>query len=164
MYPIMVVRFNLQANKFFIERKSLVCCIKGRKEVMKMKMKNTVLTLSATALVLGGLVTFPSAVSAYRGDPGVEGPNCTEERHQDMEQAFENNDYNAWADLMQGKGRVTQVVNEGNFARFAEAHNLAEEGKLDEAKQIRTELGLGLGNGSGNGAGQGNGRGYGRGK
>ena len=30
---------------------------------------------------------------------------------------------------MNGKGRVAEVVNEGNFARFAEAHQLAEEGK-----------------------------------
>jgi len=129
-----------------------------------MKMKKTVLTLGATALVLGGLFTLPKAISAYRGDPSIEGPDCTEERHQEMEQAFENNDYNAWVNLMQGKGKVTQVVNEGNFAQFAEAHKLTEEGKMDEAKQIRTELGLGLGSGSGNGAGQGDGQGQKRGR
>ena len=122
-------------------------------------MKNTVLTLGITALVLGGLFTLPSAVNAYKGDPSVKGPDCTEERHQEMEKAFENNDYNAWTNLMRGKGKVTQIVNEGNFAQFAKAHKLAEEGKMDKAKQIRTELGLGLGNGSGNGAGQGSGQG-----
>ncbi len=124
-----------------------------------MKMKKTALTLGTTALVLGGLFTLPSVVGAYKGDLGVEGPDCTEERHQEMEQAFENNDFQAWSNLMQGKGKVIQVVNESNFARFAEAHKLAEEGKMDEAKQIRTELGLGLGNGSGNGQGQGSGQG-----
>jgi len=124
-----------------------------------MTIKKTALTLGATALVLGGLFTIPSAVGAYKGDPGVEGPDCTEERHQEMEQAFENNDFQAWSNLMQGKGKVIQVVNEGNFARFAEAHKLAEEGKMDEVKQIRTELGLGLGNGSGNGQEQGGGQG-----
>jgi len=123
-------------------------------------MKKTALMLGSTALVLGGLVMLPSAVDAYRGDPGVEGPECTEERHQEMEQAFENNDYQAWKNLMQGKGRVIQVVNEDNFARFAEAHKLAEEGDVDGAKQIREELGLGLGNGSGQGQkGQGMGQG-----
>ena len=76
-----------------------------------------------------------------------------------MEQAFENNDYQAWKNLMQGRGRVIQVVNEDNFAQFAEAHRLAEEGKMDEAKQIRQALGLGLGNGAGNGTGQGRGQG-----
>ena len=125
--------------------------------------KKTIL-FGATALVLGGLFALPVSVSAYRGEPGVEGPDCTEERHQEMEQAFENNDYQAWKNLMQGKGRVIQVVNEGNFARFAEAHELAEEGKIDEAKQIRQELGLGLGNGSGNGTGQGQQKGSGMGR
>jgi hypothetical protein len=125
-----------------------------------MTIKRKALTLGATALVLGGLFTLPSVVGAYRGDPGVEGPDCTEERHQEMEQAFENNDFQAWSNLMQRKGKVVQIVNEANFSKFAEAHKLAKEGKMDEAKQIRTELGLGIGNGSGKGAGQGNGQGY----
>ena len=126
-------------------------------------MKKTAIFLSATALVLGGLVMSPRLAEAYQGDPSVQGPNCTAERHEAMTQAFENNDYNAWKELMSGKSRVTQVVTEENFARFAEAHELAEEGNLDEAKQIRQELGLGLGNRNGDGSGQGNkGQGMGR--
>jgi len=122
-------------------------------------MNKTTLTLGATALVLGGLIILPGVVGAYRGDPSAEGPDCTEERHQEMEQAFETNNYEAWTNLMQGKGKVTQVVNEDNFARFAEAHRLAEEGNMDEAKQIREEFGLGLGDGSRNGSGQKDGQG-----
>ena len=119
--------------------------------------------IGATALLLGGLVISPRLAGAYQGDPSAQGPNCTAERHEVMEQAFENNDYNAWKELMSGKGRVTQVVTAENFARFAEAHKLAEEGNLDEAKQIRQELGLGLGNRNGDGSGQGNkGQGMGR--
>ena len=91
------------------------------------------------------------SVSAYQGDPNTQGSNCTSERHEAMEQAFETNDYSAWKELMNGKGRVTDVINEDNFARFAEAHKLSEEGKLEEARQIREELGLGLQNGSGKG-------------
>ncbi len=122
-------------------------------------MKNKILTLGATALVLGGLFIIPSTISAYKGDPSIEGPDCTEERHQKMEQAFESGDYQAWSNLMQGKGRVIQVVNEDNFAQFAEAHRLVEEGKMDEAKQIREELGLGLRDGSGRGEMKGEGQG-----
>jgi len=107
------------------------------------------ITLGISALALGGMLMAPKLVSAYQGDPSTKGPNCTPERHEAMEQAFENNDYTAWKELMNGKGRVTQVVNEENFTRFAEAHRLAEEGDLDGAKQIRQELGLGLKNGSG---------------
>jgi len=75
-----------------------------------------------------------------------------------MIKAFESRDYNIWKDLMKGKGKVAQVINEDNFARFAEAHQLTQEGKADEAKEIRAELGLGLKNGSGKGQGQGYGR------
>jgi hypothetical protein len=126
-------------------------------------MNKKTITLGAISLVLGGLILAPGAVKAYRGEVGVPGPNCTDERHDAMTQAFENNDYNAWKELMSGKGRVTQVINEENFSRFAEAHKLTLEGKTEEAKQIREELGLGLGNRNGDGMGQGNkGQGYGR--
>ncbi|HAT73647.1 MAG: hypothetical protein US30_C0009G0012 [Candidatus Moranbacteria bacterium GW2011_GWF2_36_839] len=106
-----------------------------------------------------GLVGSALYVSAYQGNPNVKGPNYTTERHTAMTKAFENNDYNAWKELMAGRGRATQVINEGNFSRFAEAHKLALEGKTEEARKIRAELGLGLQNGSGNGQSRGMGRG-----
>ena len=116
-------------------------------------MKKTTLGLGALAVVLGVMTILPSTVDAFRGDPNVKGPNFSVERHEVMQNAFENNDYNAWKDLMQDRGRVTQIINEGNFARFSEAHELAEQGRFEEAKQIRQELGLGLQNGSGKGMG-----------
>ncbi len=106
----------------------------------------------AGVAAVAGLVNAGN-VLAYRGDPAVQGPNYSPERHAAMEKAFETNDYNAWKELMQGKGRVTQVINAQNFSRFAEAHKLAEEGKTDEATKIRAELGLELKNGTGNGTG-----------
>jgi hypothetical protein len=132
-----------------LKEKQGLHCIKGIEEVIKMK--KTILTLSATAFVLGGLLVIPNAVNAYRGDPNVKGPNFNEERHQQIEQVFENNNYQDWKNLMEGRGRVLEVINEGNFSQFAEAHKLAEEGKIDEARKIRQELGLGLKNGSGQG-------------
>lgn len=121
-------------------------------------MNKTILTLSVVALGAGVLLTTGSKALAYRGDPNVKGPNYTAERHEAMTKAFDDNDYNAWKDLMQGKGRVTHVVNEGNFARFSQMHKLMLDGKADEANAIRTELGLGLQNGSGQGQGMGYGR------
>jgi len=112
-------------------------------------LKNTALILSTLALVLGGAFALSNKAEAYRGDPTVQGPEYSEERHEAMTGAFENNDYEAWKNLMQGRGKVKDVINEGNFARFSEAHKLALEGNVDEAHQIREELGLGLGNGSG---------------
>ena len=121
-------------------------------------MNKTSILLGLTALVVAGAAIAPQAVLAYRGDPAVKGPNYTEERHTAMEKAFENKDYNAWKTLMAGRGRASQVVTAQNFAKFAEAHELAEQGKTDEANKIRAEIGLGLHNGTGMGQGMGNGR------
>lgn len=121
-------------------------------------MNKTSIILGLTTLVIAVAVIAPKAIFAYRGDPAVKGPNYTEERHAAMEKAFENKDYNAWKTLMAGRGRVTQVVNAQNFAKFASAHELAEQGNTEEANKIKAELGLGLRNGNGMGQGMGNGR------
>jgi len=112
-------------------------------------------TLAITAVV--GTIIAGSAY-AYQGDYTKKGPNYTPERHEAMEKAFEKNDYNAWKNLMQGRGRVTQVITKDNFAKFAQAHKLGLAGKTEEANKIRVELGLGLHNGSGMGQGMGYGR------
>jgi hypothetical protein len=125
-------------------------------------MKGKTLLVGAAALIIGGAALTPQLVSAYRGDPNVQGPNCSPERHEAMTQAFESHDYQAWAAQMQGKGRVAEVVNEENFDRFAEAHRLALEGKTEEAAQIRAELGLGVRGGPSSEKGQGQGQGRGR--
>src|SRR3989339_855469 len=112
-------------------------------------MKNkTILGVGALALVLG--LGVAGSTLAYQGDPNVKGPNYSPARHEAMIKAFETNDYVAWKNIMQNRGRVTQVINQSNFAKFAEAHKLALEGKTAEAQKIRQELGLGLKNGAGN--------------
>lgn len=122
-------------------------------------MNKTILGLIALAIGTGVIFTSVSNAVAYRGDPAVKGLNYTVERHEAMEKAFENKDFSAWLNLMQGNGRVTQVINKNNFAKFAEAHVLAEDGKLVEANKIRAELGLNQHNGSSRGMGIGrNGR------
>ena len=111
--------------------------------------------LGVLGLAVAGTAAYASGVSAYQGNASKTGPNYSPERHEQMEKAFENNDYNAWKNLMNGKGRVSKVVNEGNFNRFSEAHKLTEEGKVDEANKIRQELGLGQGDKNGQGMGNG---------
>jgi hypothetical protein len=113
------------------------------------KTKKIVLGLGAVALVIGISGAMTNSASAYRGDPTVQGPNYTAERHTLMQKAFETNDYTAWKTLMTNKSRVTQVINQDNFAKFAQAHSLAMKGDLAGAKEIRQGLGLGLKNGSG---------------
>lgn len=112
-------------------------------------MKKTTLGLVALALITGVGALSVGTVMAYQGDSNIKGPNYSVERHEAMTKAFENLDYEAWKSIMQGKGRVTQIINKDNFAKFAEAHQLSLQGKTEEAQKIRQELGLGLRNGSG---------------
>lgn len=118
-------------------------------------MNKLTLSLALVALVLTGFIHSARSISAYQGDPNVTGPNYTPERHASMTAAFENGDYNAWKELMQGKGRVTQLINQNNFAQFTKAHQLAAEGKIYEAQKIRQELGLGQHQGLGKNRGSG---------
>jgi len=96
--------------------------------------KKQIISLGALGLLTAGVFLLPSVVDAYRGDPSIEGPDCTAQRH--------------------------EVIT----AAFAKAHQLAQEGKVEEAKQIRAELGLGLGNGAGKDRSQGQGQGRGQGQ
>jgi hypothetical protein len=123
--------------------------------------RKLVIGLGALALTLGVGGAMVGTADAYKGDPTVKGPNYSIERHAAMEKAFETADYTAWSKLMSGKGKVTQVINKDNFAKFAQAHELAEKGDKAGAAKIRAELGLGLKDGSGQG--QGNSKGMGRG-
>lgn len=120
-------------------------------------MKHSLVTLGIISLVLVGSMLAPKSAYAYQGDPNVKGPNYTPERHAAMTKTFESKDYAAWKNLMQGRGRVTQVITQSNFAKFAQMHALMLQGKTAEAAKIRAELGLGLRNGSGQGQGMGQG-------
>ncbi|MCK5282182.1 MAG: hypothetical protein KAK00_02135 [Nanoarchaeota archaeon] len=124
------------------------------------------------ALMVVGLIAATALVSAYRGDYNVKGPDCDEERHEAMEDAFESNEYGAWQALMTEEGRnprVVDVVTESNFETFVKAHEAGEKGDYETAAALRAELGLnngigpkdgtGFGNGNGQGAGQGKGMG-----
>lgn len=127
-------------------------------------MNKTILSLGVVALALGAIVIVPSISNAYRGDVSVKGPNYTAERHESMEKAFDSLDFTSWQTLMAGRGRVTQVVNKDNFAKFSQMHELMEDGKLVEAQKLRAELGLGLQNGQGKGTGNGTGNHFGNGR
>ncbi|MCD4771535.1 hypothetical protein K8R30_03925 [archaeon] len=123
---------------------------------MKNRKTMSMLALGIVALLGVGFV------AAYQGDYSVKGSDYSEDRHEAMEEAFDNLDYDAWVALMAETGRhsrVMEVVNEGNFAVFVEAHEAGEVGNLERAAELRTELGLGNGQGSRNGSGFGGGQG-----
>ena len=120
-------------------------------------MKIRKLTYGITALALTLIVgtAIVGSAYAYQGDYTKQGPNYTAERHEAMEKAFATNDYTAWKSLMQGQGRVAQVINKDTFATFAKAHVLADQGKFAEADALRASLGLRTSNGQSVGVGQG---------
>ncbi|MBT7705896.1 hypothetical protein HN747_00465 [archaeon] len=132
---------------------------------MENKKTYGVLALGMMALLSIGLV------AAYQGDYSVQGPNYSDERHEAMEDAFDNLDYDAWVSLMSEDGRhprVLNVVTEDNFVTFVEAHDAMEDGDFDRAAELRAELGLnnGMGpkDGTGSKMGQGSGSGKGQGR
>jgi len=119
------------------------------------------------ALMVVGLVATAGLVSAYRGDYSVKGPDCDEERHEAMEQAFESNDYDAWYALMTEDGRhprVVDVVTEDNFETFVLAHEAGEDSDYETVAVLRAELGLNNGMGPRDGTGLGKGMGQGKGQ
>jgi hypothetical protein len=111
------------------------------------KMKKTTIILGAVALVLGGLFSLTGTVSA-NGETRGKGSEYSRERHEVMVQIFENEDFDAWQEMMQDRDRFVEMVNEDTFSKLVEVHNLKTEGKIDEARQMREELGLKGGRGA----------------
>lgn len=111
-------------------------------------MDNKKLTIGAAALtalvISAGMAT---SSFAYQGNPEVEGPNFTPERHAEMTAAFEATDYTAWTEARGdvSQGRMMDVVNADNFNLFVEMREARLEGDTDRVAEIRTELGLGQG-------------------
>lgn len=70
--------------------------------------------------------------------------------HQEaMQTALENKDFDAWKKSMEEqsanhpqKSSVLDVITKDNFDTFVQMHELMQDGKVDEAKAIATELGL----------------------
>lgn len=104
-------------------------------------MKKTVLAIGFLALVFG--VLFASKTFAYRGDPNVRGPNCTDYQYQAIQQAIQKKDYNTWKKLMGDRGIARKINNQKDFEKFIQMRNYMLQGKYDEAAKIRAELGLG---------------------
>jgi hypothetical protein len=110
-------------------------------------------TISFVTLGIIGLLGI-SLVMAYQGDPNVQGPNYSEDRHAAMQEAFETGNYDGWVALMTQDGRhprIVDIITSENFEEFAEAHQSKDK---EELKELKAELGIGQGKmnkGSGNG-------------
>ncbi len=107
---------------------------------------NKLILASLTGIAVLAIAT---PAFAYKGNPAVQGPNYTPERHEAMEVVFAKNDYQGWLKLMENKAwRLKQVVNsQAKFEEFARAHDAG----VDALAQFRADNGLGtqMGNGRG---------------
>ena len=106
------------------------------------KQKNSKMIAGAAALTaIIAIAGIAASTYAYRGDFNEGGASFDSERHTAMIEAFENNDYDAWLELT-GDKPVADKITAANFSKFVDMHNLMKEGKYEEAKVIRDELGL----------------------
>jgi hypothetical protein len=130
-----------------------------------MKSKKLYVSLAVLTLILTAGV---ASVSAYQGDYSQKGPNTDPERCDAIQDALDNEDFDAWQKLMtERRGRVLELINEDNFSKFVEARRLGQSGDIEGADVLRAELGLrgskgermnaGFRRGGGEGRGQGNG-------
>lgn len=108
-------------------------------------MKKTVLTTTLLTLAFS-FITANKAL-AYRGNPAVQGPNCSSDQYQAIQKAINNKDYNTWKKLMGDRGVARIIDNQKEFEKFLQMRKLTLEKKYDEAAKIRAELGLGIGGG-----------------
>ena len=106
-----------------------------RKIIMKKKIISTVVLIS----VIAAGVAF-SGVSAL-----AKGPQAQNGNREQVKNAIENNDYEAWKKLTEERNsnaKVLEKINASNFSKLKEMHQLMQDGKVDEANKIRQELGL----------------------
>lgn len=138
-------------------------------------MKNNLVISSAAALVALVAVTG-LAISTFAAEPtstdtnstvtqkGFFGRNLTDEQRADLQSerdvrraqrqaemeavraAIEAGDYNAWKNAVDTDAPILTKINESNFSRLVEMHNLK-----DQANDIREELGIERGDMRGDG-------------
>jgi hypothetical protein len=110
-------------------------------------MKKTLYRLGVAAAAIVVTTAVVAGISyAYMGGHSEDLPEKFKKKHEEMMEILENNDYEAWKGIMEKQGISSDLINEDNFAKMIEAHSLMEEGRYDEAREIKKELGeLGFG-------------------
>ena len=146
-----------------------------------MKKKSiAILSLVALAIVFMGATAVSAAGnSKAEKNRNTNCPALTDEQKVEIQEmkdmqdalqtALEQGDYNTWKETeekIQAKQvNILNVINESNFAKYSEMHQLMKDGQVDEAKVIAEELGLKNVHGMGMGMGmRDRGMGHGRGE
>ena len=82
-----------------------------------------------------------SAVLGYQGNMELKRENYNEERHEIMQEIFENSDYEAWKEQMQGRNIVNKI-NEENFEIFLELRDARKNNNFEKVEMLREVLNL----------------------
>ena len=81
------------------------------------------------------------------------------QRHRDVLEALENEDFSAWKQAVESMPKSTDYITEDNFSRYVEMHKMMMEGDADAAREIADELGIPMGPGNGRAMGKAHSRG-----
>ncbi|MFC1615672.1 hypothetical protein ACFL21_00895 [Patescibacteria group bacterium] len=64
------------------------------------------------------------------------------QQKEELMRVLESEDYQAWLELIPEDNPMSDVINEGNFGQFVEAHKLMKDDDFEGAKAIFDELGI----------------------
>ena len=99
-----------------------------------------------TGVIIGGtILTTALSAYAYNGSNTTNSDQSINTNRQAIMEALESSDYQTWYNLIKDTKRgeeLSQVINESNFSKYVEAHNLMQNGDIDGAKVIFDELGV----------------------
>ena len=103
------------------------------------------------AAILGLIITTAvvSVTTFAQTNATALRPNFIEHRPE-LRQAMTDGDYESWSEMMKEKverlrthaTELENKINQSTFDRLTEAHQLMQEGKIDEAKAVFEELGM----------------------
>ncbi|PIR06487.1 MAG: hypothetical protein COV55_03015 [Candidatus Komeilibacteria bacterium CG11_big_fil_rev_8_21_14_0_20_36_20] len=107
--------------------------------------------------LLGLMVTTLLVSSLASADENNTQFGCDPKKQTAMMEIIDNNDYNAWSALMTDQANqmisrgndLLGKINEENFAKVVQMHQLMADGNFEEAKAIGDELGLPISRGFG---------------
>lgn len=107
-----------------------------------MKNKKKIISMTAMSLVMGSAVATANAdsiMAKFREPMGISSEN-----RQAEDEALKNADFASWKSAVENCGRteILDIINESNFARYAEAFKLRESGDMDGSRAIMEELGI----------------------
>lgn len=103
-----------------------------------------------TTLAVVATLAVVNVAAASEADQAPQGEAIGQQRGQleEVRQAVENNDYDAWVELTKDHPRAAEMfesINADNFYLLNEMHQARQDGDMEKAKEIAEELGIKLG-------------------